>query len=85
VLLCAEYEAILGIYRANVDHAETRGSCLVALGRTRVPELVSRALDWMVCSGEVRGQDMFSLFASLAANRRYAPGCIITMDRTSIS
>ena len=60
------------IYRAHIEHAETRTNCLIAFGRTRNAGTAISALNWMVNSGEVRGQDMFAMFGSMAHNRRYA-------------
>lgn len=66
--LSAEFAAVQKIYRDN-DHAETRSKCLVALGRTKVQQLVPRCLDWSFNSGEVRGQDILYILMSFAANR----------------
>jgi hypothetical protein len=150
--VAAEFEAVLGLYRANQDHAESRVKCLVALvrvvvrvtallpvgpspspahpapsccgeapcgllssaripwysgvtlfllprtspafptpvsppphpalslppthtlwdptpqGKTRVPALVTRYLDWAVNSGEVRSQDLVYALGALSGN-----------------
>jgi puromycin-sensitive aminopeptidase len=62
------YEQVLTMYRTS-ENVEVRTSCLQALGCGKSPELLRRALEWSLDSGEVRSQDLPYPIGAVAARQ----------------
>ena len=58
------------MFHLNVEHAESRVKCLVALGKTPDPALVARYMEWALYSGDVRNQDVIYALGAVSSNRR---------------
>ncbi len=72
------------MFHLNEQHAESRVKCLVALGKTQDPSLVTRFMDWALYSGDVRDQDLLYALGTVSANRK-ARGVAWTYIQVSCS
>lgn len=64
----AEYETVMGVYRAPPTPAH-KTSAMVALGTTQDAALIQRTIEF-VFSGQVKTQDFMYFFMSLSSNPR---------------